>query len=355
MTQDLRKFVIPTVGLLTCLVFAPLAGAIDIVTRKSDNVALRGQLTRMDTNSVVIKRTNGEEITVSVADLKSVQFEGEPGSLNQARSNERSGALDSALAKLIDAQKNFSVKNRNARPDLEFLIARVKAKIALTDPSRTDDAINALDSFRSANKASFRYLEATLLQASLLGSTNKASEGQALLAEVQSSTVPGFQLQAGVDLGRLLLTSGDATAALKSFEEVITRSQGKPDASAALYSGMLGKALCLQKQGQTDQAINTLDEVIQKAAETETATLAEAWIRKGDCFRQKKQNKEALMAYLHVDVLYSGEPVQHAEALMRLTELWGPNGHEDRAMEASARLTERYPNSPFTKKGATGG
>lgn len=355
MTQDLRKFVIPATWLLTCLVFAPIAGAVDIVTRKSDNVALRGQIIRMDTSSVVIKRTNNEEITISVADLKSVQFEGEPSSLNQARSNERSGALTAALTKLIDAQKNLSVKNRNAKPNLEFLIARVKAKIALTDPTKTDEAIQALEAFRSANKANFRYLEATLLQASLHGSKKQTNEGKALLAEVQSSAVPGYQLQAGVDLGRLLLSSGDAAAALKSFEDVITRSQGKPDAATAFYNGMLGQALCLQKQGQTDKAISTLDEVIEQASETQTATLAEAWVRKGDCFRQKNQAKEALMAYLHVDVLYSTEPAQHAEALMRLTELWGPNGHEDRAIEASARLTERYPNSPWAKKGATGG
>ncbi|MEO1983980.1 MAG: tetratricopeptide repeat protein, partial [Fuerstiella sp.] len=67
-------------------------------------------------------------------------------------------------------------------------------------------------------------------------------------------------------------------------------------------------------------------------------------------FRQKKQEKAALMAYLHVDVLYPGEPAQHAEALLRLSQLWGPGGHKDRAADASTRLTERYPNSQWAKQ-----
>ena len=71
--------------------------------------------------------------------------------------------------------------------------------------------------------------------------------------------------------------------------------------------------------------------------------------------KQQQQLKPALMAYLHVDVLYAGEPAQHAEALLRLSELWGPSGHEDRAVEASTRLAERYPNSQWAKKIGAGG
>ena len=61
------------------------------------------------------------------------------------------------------------------------------------------------------------------------------------------------------------------------------------------------------------------------------------------------------MAYLHVDVLYPGEPVQHAEALLRLSQLWGPSGHEDRAVDAATRLSEQYPNSQFARQAAAGG
>ena len=329
--------------------------AVDIVTRRSDNVTLRGQITKMDNSNIVIKRTNGEELTVSVADLKSVQFEGEPGALNQARSNERSGVLDAALTKLLDVQKNFDGSSGPAKTELDFLIARVTGKQALIDPAKVPLAIDALQKFRAANRANFRYLEATLLQASIHAASKQNEEGQVLLAEVQAAPVKGFQLEAGVQLGRLLLSGGDPDAALKAFNDVAAKTSGDPTAQAALYEAMLGRALCQKQQGQLDEAIATLDEVIAKVSPGETGTLAEAWVRKGDCYRQKNQVKDALMAYLHVDVLYPGEPAQHAEALARLSQLWGPSGHEDRAVEAATRLTERYPNSQWATQTGGGG
>ncbi|MEQ9406940.1 MAG: tetratricopeptide repeat protein [Fuerstiella sp.] len=349
----------PLATAVTMLLIAacPLSStqAVDIVIRRSDNVALRGELTKLEPSQLVIKRTNGEEITVSVANLKSVQFDGEPNTLSQARSNERSGALDTALAKLTEIKASYSGADARLKTELDFLIARVTGNQALVDPSRADAARQALETFRSANKTNFRYLEATLLQAAVHRLQGEAAEGEALLKEVQQSPVRGFQLQAGVDLGRLLLKSGDAGAAQAAFDDVIQKSQGDESAAGAMYDSMLGKALCLKQQNQIDEAIATLDDVIAKAPPSETRTLAEAWVRKGDCLRQKNQSKPALMAYLHVDVLYPGEPAQHAEALMRLSQLWGPGGHEDRAVEASARLLERYPNSQWAKNGGSGG
>ncbi|MCA9084540.1 MAG: tetratricopeptide repeat protein [Planctomycetaceae bacterium] len=335
--------------------FSQAIFAVDIVTRRSDNVALRGEFSKMDNNEVVIKRTNGEEISVSVANLKAVQFDGEPGSLNQARSNERSGALDNALEKLKEVQASYSGSDKRLTSEIQFLMARVIGRQALTDSSKAAEAKEALEKFRATNKTNFRYLEATLLQASIHGLLKETDAAKQLLTEVQGSSVKGFQLQAGVDLGKLLLASGDASGALSAFDAVVQQSQGDEASSGAMYDGMLGRALCLQQQNQVDDALKTLDEVISKASETESTTLAEAWVRKGDCLRQKNEPKAALMAYLHVDVLYPGEPAQHAEALMRLSQLWGPSGHADRAAEAMARLTERYPNSQWAKQPGSGG
>lgn len=347
--QQLLSFaVVAAITLPSCL-------AVDIARRRSDDATIRGEFKNMGVNEITVVRTNGEEVTISVANLKSVQFDGEPTTLTPARANERSGALDAALTKMTEIQTSYGGSDTRLKQELEFLVARIKGKQALTDPAKVDEALDALNKFRTANKTNFRYLEATLLQASVHGLKGEVDEGKALLTEVQQSAVEGFQLQAGVKLGRLLLDAGDAAGAQTAFDDVIGKSQGKEDAAAAMYDSMLGKALCLKAQNQMDEAVTTLDEVIDKAPPAETRTLAEAWVRKGDCFRQQQKVKPALMAYLHVDVLYSGEPAQHAEALLRLSELWGPAGHQDRAVEASAQLAERYPNSEWARKISGGG
>ncbi len=347
-----KRFVGIAFGVLLSATAVSTVSAVDVVTRRSDNAAYRGKISKSDTTQIVVKRSNGAEEVISSSDIKSVVFDGEPSTLRAARANEKSGALDTALVKLKEIQSSYSGSSKLLKADITYLVARVLGKQALVDPSKADEAIAAIQAFRGANKTNFRYLEATLLEASLHAIKKDAAAGQALLQEVQQSPVKGYQLQAGVDLGRLLLASGDAAGAESSFQDVISKSKGDVSASAALYDGMLGLALGLKQQNKTDEAIKTLDEVISaEKPSPATRTLAEAWLRKGDCLRQKNQAKAALMAYLHVDVLYSGEPVQHAEALKRLSELWTPAGHEDRAIDATTRLTERYPNSQW----ATGG
>lgn len=328
--------------------------AADQVTRRSDRVVFRGELQDMTTASVKVKLSSGQVQEIQVSDIQAVRFDGEPSLLNQAQSNERSGALDTALEKYRQVQAEYNGEDKRLVTELKFLIARSLVKSALANPAKLDEAKKAIAAFRTENKSNFRYLEATLLEAQLLAAdTANATAVEQLLNEVQAAPVKGFKLQAGVQLGKLRLAAKDAPGALSAFEQVITDSTGDAASSGALYDGMLGKAMCQKAQGQPDDAVKTLEEVIAKATESETETLAEAWVLKGDCLREKGQPKDALMAYLHVDVLYSSEPAAHAEALYHLAALWGPAGRQDRADSAQAKLQEKYPNSSWAKQGGT--
>ena len=322
----------------------------DQITRKSDNVTLRGEFTDMNTAAVAIKLSNGKLETVPVSDIRGVRFDQEPALLSQAQSNERSGSLDAALQKYRDVQKDPGSGDKRVAVEVEFLIARTLVKQALADPALQDEAKQAISKFRSESKSNFRYLESCLLEASIASATGDSETAKSLLQEVQSSTVRGFQLQAGVQLGRLLLQSNSVLEAQQAFEQVISQSTGDPGSVSALFDGMLGKALCLQQQGQLNEALNGFEDVIAKASESDSRVLAEAWNRKGDCLRQQNEPKAAMMAYLHVDVLYSSEPAEHAQALFRLSQLWGPTGHPDRAEDAASRLAEKYPNSSWAKQ-----
>lgn len=322
----------------------------DQVTRKSDNVTFRGEFTEMTTASVSIKLSNGKVEVVPVSNIRAVRFDQEPSLLVQAQSNERSGALDAALEKYKQVKSELGGADRRIATEVDFLIARTMVKQALADPALQPAAKETISEFRTSAPTNFRYFEACLLEASMAAATGDAATAQSLLQEVQSSPVKGFQLQAGVQLGRLLLQNGNVAEAQAAFDQVIQQSTGDPSSVSALFDGMLGKALCLQQQGDLAAAIAGFDEVISKASESDTRVLAEAWNRKGDCLRQQNEAKAALMAYLHVDVLYSSEPAEHAQALFRLSQLWGPAGHPDRAEDAAARLTEKYPNSSWNQQ-----
>jgi hypothetical protein len=77
---------------------------------------------------------------------------------------------------------------------------------------------------------------------------------------------------------------------------------------------------------------------------------AEAFLRQGDCLREQGNDKDALLAYLMVDVLFSSERAYHAEALYRLSSLWDKVGNKVRAEEARDRLKSDYESSDWTKQ-----
>ncbi len=330
--------------------FSTSARGVDQVTRISDGVTLRGEFAELGKESISIKLSNGKVEVVPVSDIRNVRFDQEPSLLAQAQSNERSGALDAALEKYKTVQADVGSGDRRVAAEVEFLIARTLVRQALADPALHATARDAIAKFRNGSQSNFRYLESCLLEASVASAAGDMPAAETLLKEVQASSVKGFQLQAGVQLGRLLLKANSVAEAQQAFEQVIQQSTGDAGSASAMFAGMLGKALCQQQTGQLDQALAGFDEVIGKAAESNTQVLAEAWIRKGDCLRQQNQPKAAMMAYLHVDVLYASEPSEHAQALFRLSQLWGPAGHPDRAEDAAARLNEKYPNSSWAKQ-----
>jgi hypothetical protein len=84
--------------------------------------------------------------------------------------------------------------------------------------------------------------------------------------------------------------------------------------------------------------------VIGRVGPEEAELHAKAYNALGYCQAKAGETKEALFAYLHVDILYNAIPDEHAKALASLVSLWAAVGKPDRAREAEALLEERYPN-----------
>ncbi|MEZ6144621.1 MAG: tetratricopeptide repeat protein [Planctomycetaceae bacterium] len=160
-------------------------------------------------------------------------------------------------------------------------------------------------------------------------------------------------MAANLALGRTALQQGDVAAARTAFESVSSMQAKSPAEEARKFEALLGLATVLQRENKYQEAADALNEIIHNSSVDDIRLQAEAYVRQGDCYAAiAGREKDAVMAYLHLDVIpsLSTENDLQAEALYHLAKLWPSLGHVDRADLAAGKLQSEYPNSLWTKK-----
>ena len=342
--------------LTSAVALAPLAPAwsADIVFRKSNSARVGNQLKSQSPTELVMAGLGGKEEKVPANDVLRVEWDGEPAILKPARSAEAAGQLQKALADYQKALGEVGSTQTNLKSDLEFLIARVTAKLAKADPGKVDEAIQKLEAYKKAHANSFRYYDTLML----LGETYMAKgdfvNAEPAFKQLEQAPWDDYKMAAKIAEGRLLLKKDNIAEAQSLFQTVAGQPTKTDAEKARQYEARLGMATCYQRQNQFEKAAGELDQIIKQAPASDAKTMAEAYLRKGDNLLAAGQKKDALLAYLHVDVLFSSEKDLHAEALYHLASLWTEVAQPGRAADARAKLSADYPNSEWAKKLAGG-
>jgi len=351
-----RHIAVSLMGILVGSVFAAPARALDVVYRRSTSRPTQGTITDDSRTSISVKaRLRKTPEVVPVNDIVRVRFDGEPASLNLNRIDEAGGRLKRALDGYVKAFSDSSLTNERLKTDLEFLIARVTAKLALVDPALRKQAVAKLEAFRKTHSGSFRYYETLSWLAKVYMAQRNFTAVPAVFASLEKAPWHDYQMAARIGKARLLLLQNQLNEAQAAFQAVIGEPAKGPFGLARRYEAQIGKATCLQRQKRYADAVKELENVIQHAPAEASALQAEAYLRQGDNLEALGKTKEAVMAYLHVDLLFSQEKPLHAEALYHLVRLWAAVGKPGRAADARARLTGTYPNSPWSRKLQAGG
>ena len=322
--------------------------AIDVVMRISTKVSPQGQVTEITRTSVTIKSKIKGAVTIPANDIDRIRWDGEPAQLNIARSVEAGGRPDEALKSY--QQYSNKVSKANIKNDIQFLIARATARIALTDPSKQDEAIQKLGAFIKSHGDNFHYFEAVHFLGQVYMAKQDYAKAKSTFDSLAKAPWNDYKMAAQSANARLLLMQDDLDGALKAFDAVAKAPAKEPAELSRRYEAMIGKSTCLTRQKKFDEAINTIDSIIDQTSADDTRVLAEAYVRKGDCLRESKKPKEAVLAYLPVHVLFEKEQAFHAEALYHLARMAGGVGQPKIADDARAALQTDYANNEWTKK-----
>ena len=338
-----RFFVI---GFCVALASSPSL-ADDQVFRKGSSRAIRGTI-KNSKEHIEIKPRTGATQKIPADEIDYVRFNAEPPQLNVARSNEKAGLLDRALATYTQLLGSLKA---GAKADTEFLIARTKARMAVADPSKVDDALQSLNGVLARNSNGFRHFEILNWIGQVQVSKGDFAAAKEQFGKIGQSNLSSYKMTAGVATGRVLLAEQNATAAEKAFDTVAAMNANTLAEKSSHFDAVLGKARCQQLNSSFTEAVAALDKVIQETDWKANSDLhAKAYLQKGDCYRDQQQFKKARTAYLHVDLIYFRDQKSHAEALFRLAELFPKLGKPERGTEARAKLKKLYPNNEWAKK-----
>ena len=344
---DIRPFV--TLAMIIAIPLSP-GFAIDIITKKSDGKRVNGTISAMSKTELTLKRNVGDPETVSANDIAAIEWEGGGPELKLGYSDENGGRYDSAAQRFLKAKGDAKSPSDFLKGEFEYMIARVAAKQALSDPEKREQAIQKLISAEKAYPDHVRFFESVLLLSQIQLAAKDFAATRKTLETLSQAPWSDLKLAARIAEARVLVGEGKIDEAIAAFDSVASAAGDSPSDASRKYEAKLGHARGLIMQTKYEDALKILDDVTDKGPVDDSAVQAEAYTLQGQAYQGLGRNKEAALAYLHVDILFPRESAYHAEALYQMSNLWKLVQHPDRSADAAGKLVQLYPNSDWRKK-----
>ena len=253
-------------------------------------------------------------------EITRIIFENSPDGLLAAQK----AMLDGEYEKAIDALKKETPedKRREVAEEIAFCRAYCTAQLALSGAADPIDAGKQMYAFITNSPNSFHYLKACELMGDICVTLGKFADAQKYYAKLGQAPWPDYKIRAQVALGRSYLAQDNAAAADKAFDDALNNDAPGELAEAQRTAARIGKARCMVLAGKTDLALRSLNEILDRTDEKHAEINAMAYNALGTALRKAGKPKEAILAFLHVHLVYSTQPDLDAEAVANLEKLF---------------------------------
>ncbi|HUY89758.1 MAG TPA: tetratricopeptide repeat protein [Pirellulales bacterium] len=334
-----------------CCAWGPIAArAADDTIRKTNGEQVKAPVQSVSKDGVTFEKGSKQE-TLKPFEVAAIRFSDAPATMISIIAQVINGGYENALRSLGGIDPG-TLERAESKQELQYLKAYCNGRLALGGSVDVNEAGKQLREFVKACPDSYHYYPANELLGDLAAAAGKYDAAATFYKVLADSPFDEYKTRAGVAIGRARLAEKKFPEALKEFETALSLAEkgSGPAADAAKQSALIGKAACLAETGKPEEGLKVIDEVLAKLSPEEVDLHAQAYVAQGNCYRKMPEHaKQALISFLHVDVLYFSNAQAHAEALWNLTALWIENGKQERAVQASELLKQRYPNSPWAK------
>lgn len=336
------------IGPLAAVVLAqPPADRVRLVS----GVELQGQIVDVSPNGVELETRDGSK-KLSIETIRDIRLGGEPEGLRDARNLllRKDGAAALEELDKIAADELEGIDDR-IKQEIAFVRAAAIARRALASGDALPAAQKAVADFLAANPRSLHLYATQELLGNLLAAQGKMAEATGAYSVLDKGP-PAVEVRAATLKADLLFGQAKYPDAQREYESAIKAAAAITGDSGtrAAREAQLGRARCLIRQGKVADAVSTVTGIIA-ATEGDDESLGRAYNVLGEAWKTAGgKDREALIAYLTVDLVHNELPDDHAEALFHLVDLWGKVNFPERAREARQTLEAAYPDSPWTKK-----
>ena len=317
-----------------------------VIPKTGSNVS--GVVTGESATEVEIE-VRGSKRKIPVNEIKRVTFGEDPTELKRGRDNILTGNFEAGL----DELKKVSAADLTRaliKQDYAFYRALAIGRMALSGGGDKAAAKTSMMNFVRAAPNSYHFLEAAELLGDIAVSQGDYANAAKYYAAITvKSPWPDYKMRGNVLEGRALIAQNDYAAAQSKFDAVVAMQVDTPAAIMQKQIAEVGRALCMGELGQPEPAIAALNKVIADNDPKAMELFGRAYNALGRCHLKAKRPKDALLAFLHVDLLFYGNPEVHAESLYYLGKLWDGANRSERAVTARNLLTTRYAGSPWAK------
>jgi tetratricopeptide (TPR) repeat protein len=339
-------------GLLAILLCFASASADDVY--RKGQTAEKGIVSDMSKTEVTLT-SGGAKRTFPANEIQRITYEDEPGELSQARTVIlQSANYKAALEDLkkIDLKKVQS-RTEVIKQEVDYYRAFCMAHLALTEGGDKKAAEDALRDFCKEHKDSYHFYPAAELAGDVAAAAGKFPEAVTYYTAVNKAPWDETRIRTNVALARMLAAQGKFPEALAKYDEV-EKDSGTAATGEFRQQAIVGRAVCLAETGKPDEAISLImaekTGVIAQNDPKDTKLMARTYNALGTAYLKAGKKKEAILAFLHTDLLYFQEPDAHAEALYHLASLFQDTNKSDRSIEARNTLKQRYAGSVWETK-----
>ena len=330
--------------LIAALVFssAPALAQQDTIIGRGGS-PVRGTIVGISPMSVKIE-TTGAARDIETREIQKLSFGDEPQDVTNGRDQAIAGQFENALASLKKVNV-AEIQNEVIKQQVGYYLAFCQAKLALPAGGDKAAAIAALKAFIGQNRTTFHFFEGVQLLGDLNFADGKYAEAATFYGLLAQADWPEYKMRATVQQARAQTAEGKYPEALAAYDQILTSGLNTPEAAVQKMHATVGRAVCLAATGKHEEGIAIIEDLIAKNDPSDASLFGRAYNALGACYAKAGKPQDALMAYLHTDVLFFKDSESHAEALYRLSKLWAAVNKSDRAVEARSTLQSRYPGS----------